>query len=60
MTTMQPSIGRRGFLPCSGSNVPGSGGNVPGSGGNVLETAKREMPVKVALCTTGSKFTFTA
>jgi 7,8-dihydropterin-6-yl-methyl-4-(beta-D-ribofuranosyl)aminobenzene 5'-phosphate synthase len=30
------------------------------SGSNFLETAKREMPEKLILCTTGSKFTFTA
>lgn len=30
------------------------------SGSNFLETAKREMPEKLVLCTTGSKFTFTA
>ncbi len=30
------------------------------SGGNFLETAKREMPEKLILCTTGSRFTFTA
>jgi 7,8-dihydropterin-6-yl-methyl-4-(beta-D-ribofuranosyl)aminobenzene 5'-phosphate synthase len=30
------------------------------SGSNFLETAKREMPDKVVLCTTGSRFTFTA
>ncbi len=30
------------------------------SGSNFLETAKREMPEKLVLCTTGSRFTFTA
>jgi 7,8-dihydropterin-6-yl-methyl-4-(beta-D-ribofuranosyl)aminobenzene 5'-phosphate synthase len=30
------------------------------SGSNFLETAKREMPEKLILCTTGSRFTFTA
>jgi 7,8-dihydropterin-6-yl-methyl-4-(beta-D-ribofuranosyl)aminobenzene 5'-phosphate synthase len=30
------------------------------SGSNFVETAKREMPEKLILCTTGSKFTFTA
>ena len=30
------------------------------SGSNFLETARREMPDKVVLCTTGSRFTFTA
>lgn len=30
------------------------------SGSNFLEAAKREMPEKLVLCTTGSKFTFTA
>jgi 7,8-dihydropterin-6-yl-methyl-4-(beta-D-ribofuranosyl)aminobenzene 5'-phosphate synthase len=30
------------------------------SGSNFLETAKREMPDKLILCTTGSRFTFTA
>lgn len=30
------------------------------SGSNFLETAKREMPEKLILCTTGSKFTFNA
>ena len=43
---MQPSIGCRSFLHCSSSNF--------------LETAKREMPGELVLCTTGSKFTFTA
>jgi 7,8-dihydropterin-6-yl-methyl-4-(beta-D-ribofuranosyl)aminobenzene 5'-phosphate synthase len=30
------------------------------SGGNFIEAAKREMPEKLILCTTGSRFTFTA
>ncbi|MEA2743469.1 MAG: 7,8-dihydropterin-6-yl-methyl-4-(beta-D-ribofuranosyl)aminobenzene 5-phosphate synthase [Acetobacteraceae bacterium] len=30
------------------------------SGNNFLETAKREMPEKLVLCTTGSRFTFSA
>jgi 7,8-dihydropterin-6-yl-methyl-4-(beta-D-ribofuranosyl)aminobenzene 5'-phosphate synthase len=30
------------------------------SGSNFLETVKREMPEKLILCTTGSRFTFTA
>jgi 7,8-dihydropterin-6-yl-methyl-4-(beta-D-ribofuranosyl)aminobenzene 5'-phosphate synthase len=30
------------------------------SGSNFLETAKREVPEKLVLCTTGSQFTFTA
>ena len=30
------------------------------SGNNFLEAAKREMPEKLVLCTTGSRFTFTA
>jgi len=30
------------------------------SGSNFLEAAKREMPEKLVLCTTGSRFTFTA
>jgi 7,8-dihydropterin-6-yl-methyl-4-(beta-D-ribofuranosyl)aminobenzene 5'-phosphate synthase len=30
------------------------------SGNNFLEAAKREMPEKLILCTTGSRFTFTA
>jgi 7,8-dihydropterin-6-yl-methyl-4-(beta-D-ribofuranosyl)aminobenzene 5'-phosphate synthase len=30
------------------------------SGSNFLETAKREVPDKLVLCTTGSQFTFTA
>jgi 7,8-dihydropterin-6-yl-methyl-4-(beta-D-ribofuranosyl)aminobenzene 5'-phosphate synthase len=30
------------------------------SGGNFLEAAKREMPEKLILCTTGSRFTFSA
>jgi 7,8-dihydropterin-6-yl-methyl-4-(beta-D-ribofuranosyl)aminobenzene 5'-phosphate synthase len=30
------------------------------SGSNFLEVAKREMPDKLVLCTTGSRFTFSA
>jgi hypothetical protein len=30
------------------------------SGSNFIEAAKREMPEKLILCTTGSRFTFTA
>jgi 7,8-dihydropterin-6-yl-methyl-4-(beta-D-ribofuranosyl)aminobenzene 5'-phosphate synthase len=30
------------------------------SGSNFLETAKREVPGKLILCTTGSRVTFTA
>jgi hypothetical protein len=30
------------------------------SGSNFLETARREMPEKLVLCTTGSQFTFAA
>ena len=37
-----------------------NGGLSMGSGSNFLEAAKREMPEKLILCTTGSKFTFTA
>lgn len=31
-----------------------------GSGANFVELAKQEMPEKLVLCATGSKFTFTA